>query len=482
MLNGEDELVAQDTGAAIVLVDWENVRYRLRERGWMVAPSVMLRALLDSVPKGRPPAHLGQDYQFQLHFPAGIETRLDRQALRELGAVLVSPWKGRGRAVDKNLADIEMVLAAAEAYYESGDADRCVFLMSNDRDVARAAAYFAERYTRHGRRGCAVVLYCGDRPQVEGTSVRRLDMLPGLAQGLGPAQLSERPWHPWDGVGWRLHHLGQPAKRIAPSFVQRLRQLGSDDGRWAATYRVQPSEIPELELLDAMLAELWWELGLGAPFTRAAAALLLEDKFPAAAARAEAFEALVLAGFVRGVDSDRLEVPRQWAEGLFYPLRRMALRLGKRSVGQDQDRVRTKSLQNAHRKSTPVLPLADPDPKAREHATRVRARAAEESFDAVGHALERLGAIASRGSGRETPIWWLRRSNWFLQDTLATARSIRNAIAPSCPDAEAEARVDDLLTSAMPARRWLFCLQQTGILEFRRDTGLWRLGADAGSI
>ncbi len=481
---------------AVLLVDWENLRCSLLRERYVASPKTVLDALLRAIPgamkswaaeRGRSSGHTGEVERVELHFPAGWEFGLDRHLLRAEHVQLVSPDSG-----DKNMADMEMALSSLDAYYEAARAG-CLLFVSNDADVARAAQLFASRsLIAHRTQTCAAVLVWGSKYDGKAVAVARVQLRPAMDWdgGLSGYQLKRHVWGRWDRLAWTLVNAARkiPEDRRAQlshpvldglldksqwEFETRGLESKSDLGQWPQwrarrkeewkeTLTAQRHALSDLELIDSVVASLW-RLKWGEPFSHDETVSHIQSYVAGAEEAHSVFGALLLSGLVRQTGPNAYEVPRPWAEGLLYPVRRAILRLRIR-----RGRAPDKTLATGHAGSRPTITrgVRDPVPKPDHYRDDD-----QDSWRLTRAALQNF----KTAEVDKDHVWTLRRG-WLVEHTISAARQVRMEVLGHDPVWACQMVQPAIKPSQMPASRWLRCLTDAAVLRINRAEGHWEKG------
>jgi len=451
----------------IVLTDWQNLRLSLASAGRRAGPVWVLRALVDEVRRVLP-AGAGHATTMRLFFTPTAEHRPDRVLLESAFAgeptVIV-----RLHCVDGDLIGLELALHAADAWHSQ--ADEVVAVVTDAGRFARVVRHYEGR---PGRRP-PWLLHLHERPPAG------RDGPAGLGGGRPPAATRRlrlrldqpagaRAWNPWDGPAWALRRL---AARTDEALVRRLLRPGPGErGRdpWREAELEVGVRLGQLERVDNLVADLW-RLDWGAPFHRdraeaeAARRLTLET----ADARA-AVDALLVAELLRWHDTDRLEVPSSWREGLLLPTRRVLLRLAcQRDLTYPLDK-----LVQQHRRRF-IRPPDETPAVAPDHHRRVEHESRVESWRWVRHAaLERLAAVEERPGWRSGGPTWTLTGSKLADGTVRTAQRIWSRLEIPVPASRLEAELEGQEGGVVRAGRWLRCLRDVGVVRRRGD--YWERG------
>src|SRR6266542_1685866 len=444
----------------IVLVDWQNLRLSLARAGRRAGPAWVLRALVDEVCTVLPDMGPDTGTAIWLFMTPAAEQRADRVLIK--ATALSDPTVTvEVRCVDGDLVGIEFALHAADAWH--GHPDAMVAVVT---DAGRFAAVVRHFESRPGRRP-PWLFHLHERPPVNrvaqqsgpGSAVTRrlhlrLDRLPSV-----------RDWNRWDGAARALQRLATRADTALPRSPLRSAAGRPGQDQWrVADFRTSVGP-DQLERVDNLVADLW-RLDWGATFeheqavAEAARRLTVDD-----AEAGAAVEALLAALLLRWHDTDRLEVPSGWREGLLLPMRRVILRLARQP---DRTYLIDRLVHQHRRRFLRPMAAGTIDPalsRQVEYESRV------ESWRWVRCALlEHMGAVVEQTDWRSPGARWTLAESKFAADTVETAQRIRRRLAAPAAAGQLEAELERLEGVARPSR-WLRCLRDVGLVS--RHGGQW---------
>jgi hypothetical protein len=433
-----------------VFVDWSNVRLSLACGRRRAGPGWVLRALIEAVRRLAPE---GAEVTVELYFPPAAELRADRALLedgaRKSGIVL------RQHADHSDLTEVALALGVSGAWYGGAATDLAV---ASDQ---RALAYVVAELERAPRQGRSIrLLHLHDRPPLLGRDLVRPRSPRHLRLALDqPAE--RRGWTDWDMAAWALRRLAaytpeaiaernlRPPAGQAPRDLWRRSDVAHTGWEW-------------LDRVDGLVADLW-RLDWGQPVSPEHALAEIARRLGAGTTTAQAvLDALLVAQLVRWHDSDHLEVPSSWREGLLLPARRAVLGLA-RQPNLTHPLYR---LERRHRQRFLKPPVFVPEV---EQASRT------DSWRWVKHALrDQLRVVVERTERRSS--YPSSRANWrlastrFSLDTIAAADQLCSALETPRTVAELELRA--AVPGGWRLGRWLRCLRDVGLVE-PRPGGRW---------
>lgn len=304
----------------LVLVDWENLRAAANRAGRFPPGDKLLAALRDAVVSLE--LWPGSEPTYRLYMRRSFESLATKSALTAGGAEIPSLWEGGS---DKNVADVEMILGAVEMFYED-PAERCLVVVSDDGDLARAVTFFHERYEASGGEASAVLLsYSSVR--VPRNAVLRNETVGSQLSGALGTGVDGRPWlDGTDTVAWQLRWLSTKygfGKNVHPGASSHGESAKEPLLRIGRVKRATMATLETVEPLDAALVRLQNLAQDGPPLFNAAERALAEAGVPAPR---KALESLIRAGMVTVPDPARVRVEPEWAMGLLVPAYRLILK------------------------------------------------------------------------------------------------------------------------------------------------------------
>lgn len=449
--------------SVVTLVDWENVVNGVLRLGVATSPVAVCRALVEALPGCRCDHGAAAERTVEFHAHVLAPSKYDVKVLRGVPAEATRPRVNKGGVGSKNLADVAMVLSAVRAAYER-DPRACLQFVSDDADIALAAAHFGERAESWGI--CCDLLLVGRRA----TQADAHALEDALKRALPSPVLDHGPWNHWDRCAWVLLRLARGQRYSSRSDKPaRLEAFRSEVPWRGGGFEAPGPEAPwgEVELLDGAVAALGRLTMSQGVMTRAEVEKVLTERLFTQDRPlddvGQVLQALLLSDLLRTLPEDRFEVPLPWVEGLFFPAYRLLARLLWRGGRADEA-----YLAAVHRDKF-IRPAAAEYNRASWEA------AADMSFQAAVAILKGRAVIRRTGAAGKS---------WELHDGRAKMRAVaQRAIDTAVAAAEggrSQAQMREAIAAeglpVMSPDRWLACLKQAGCLQRDRLADRWQAG------